>query len=96
MATPPPVATVVVDIAGNYGICSNCNQPAVIATAHSCGARVTALAINAEYAPDPTLAMARRVSDMKPAGVEFVGVGRVIESGDGWRFERTKTPGDLA
>jgi hypothetical protein len=91
-----PTATVVVDTAGNNGICSNCNRPATLDTAHSCGAKIGQVAINTEYAPDPRLSQTRRVVDLTPAGVEFVGVGRVVAGDSGWRFELTKSPGDLA
>lgn len=96
MNAPRPTAIIVVDVAGRNGECSNCKQPAALDDAHACGARVTGVAINTEYAPDPTFAMAHRVSDVTPAGVEFVGVGRIVKAHDGWRFELTKAPGDLA
>ncbi len=93
-----PVAIVVVDLLGQNGVCSNCNQPATINdTVHACGVRVSAVAINTEYAIDPPLARAKRVSDMTPAGVAFIGVGRVVgDLMEGYHFEQTKQPGDLA
>lgn len=96
VAKRPITAVIVVDIAGNNGVCSNCNQPARIDDAHSCGARVTGVAINTVYAPDPRLSQTRRVVDLTPAGVEFLGVGRVVAGDSGWHFELTKSPGDLA
>lgn len=90
------LAVVVVDLQGRRGVCSNCNQPAEIDTAHSCGARVNRVAINVAYAIDPTLGQARAVSDMCPHGIEFVGVGRVVPTTNGYMFESTKSPGDLS
>ena len=95
MTAPTLVVVILVDAAGKNGVCSNCNKPAEIDTAHSCGARVTGLAINAEYAPDPSFRLAARISDMRVAGLEFVGVGRVVTTDNGYRFELTRQPGDL-
>jgi hypothetical protein len=90
------LAVVVVDLHGRNGVCSHCNQPAEIDTAHACGARVDRVAINTESAVDPTLGQAKGVSDRCPPGIEFVGVGRVVPTSAGYRFELTKSPGDLS
>ncbi|HKX23674.1 MAG TPA: hypothetical protein VJM46_00405 [Candidatus Saccharimonadales bacterium] len=90
-----PTAIIVVDLNAQRGVCSNCNQPARVDNAHSCGAQVTGVAINTEYAVDPSLAQAIAVNDRLPAGMAFVGVGRVLRTDNGYRFERTKNPGDL-
>lgn len=90
------LAVVVVDLRGQRGICSHCNQSAEIDTAHACGAQVDRVAINTEYAIDPTLGQAKAVSDRCPRGIEFVGVGRVVPTSTGYTFELTKSPGDLS
>jgi hypothetical protein len=90
------LAVVVVDLQGRHGVCSNCNRPAEIDTTHACGAKVDRVAINVEYAIDPTLGQTRAISDKCPSGVEFVGVGRVVSTSGGYRFELTKSPGDLS
>lgn len=95
MTAPTLPVVIVVDAAGKNGVCSNCKQPAEIDTTHRCGALVTGLAINAEFAPDPSFRLAARISDMAVAGLEFVGVGRVITTDHGYRFELTRRPGDL-
>lgn len=89
-------AIVVVDLNGQNGTCSNCGTPAAIDTAHSCGARVVGVAIDLSYAMDPTLGQAKRISDLCPPGVEFVGVGRVVEAATGYCYEQSKRPGDLS
>jgi len=97
MSAKNPTATIVVDLNGGRGRCSHCNNPAIIqAGDHRCGARVTSVAINTEYAVDPTIAQAKRISDKCPGGVEFLGVGRIVASALNYHFELTKAPGDLS
>lgn len=91
-----PRAVIVVDLQAQNGLCSNCNQPAALVTSHICGAEIIGVAINIEYAIDPTFQQGVNVNSKLPRGMAFVGAGRVIAVEDGFRFERTKNPGDLS
>ena len=90
-----PRAVIVVDLNAQNGVCSNCNQTALLVPAHICGAEIIGVAINVEYVAQPSFQQGITVNSKLPRGMAFVGAGRVVSTTDGYRFERTHNPGDM-
>lgn len=92
-----PIAITLVDLMGGRARCSHCNQLSSITTLqHTCGVSVFGVAINAEYAADPTAREVRIVIARMWQGMVFAGVGRIVPADNsGWRFESVKSPTEL-
>jgi hypothetical protein len=82
-----------VDLNARNGKCSNCNQPAAIGHSHAaCGADITGVAINTEYAMRPSFEQGVAVNAKLPSGIAFLGAGRVVPTTHGYTFERALRP----
>jgi len=96
MTVPAPTAVIVVDAVGHNGRCSHCNQKADIDTAHSCGAKVIGVAINAVLMQNPSLGRAQAIADLCPPGVPFIGTGDIVSVQYGFSFRPWRRVEDLS
>ncbi len=96
MVAQRPAAVIVVDLGGRNGRCSNCNEKATLDVAHTCGARVTGVALNADLVTRPVRGRLLAINDMCPSGVSCIGTGRIVEGPYGPGFVLTARLTDMA